>query len=96
MIDWEDLGPYLRNKNFPKYGIFLGIQQTIQIFISEEIQQKLMTKFFNKSERRNDERMDARTGRAKGLKEKQTLFYRTLSAIAGGPSREYVSYFDLC
>ena len=55
-----------------------------------------MTKFFNKSERRNDERMDARTGRAKGLKEKQTLFYRTLSAIARGPSREYVSYFDLC
>ena len=56
-----------------------------------------MTKFFNKSERQKDERMDATTeGRAKGLKEKQTLFYRTLSATARGPNREYVSYFDLC
>ena len=27
LIGWRDFGPYLRNKNFPKYGICAGTQQ---------------------------------------------------------------------
>ena len=29
LIDWEHFGPYLRNKNFPKYGICAGNHQII-------------------------------------------------------------------
>ena len=47
LIGWEHFDPYLRNQNFPKYGICAGTQQIIQSFIIEQIQQKLMTKCFN-------------------------------------------------
>ena len=38
LTSWEYFGPYLRNKNFPKYGICAGSQQMILIFIIEQIQ----------------------------------------------------------
>ena len=38
MTGGEHFGPYLRNKNFPKYGICAGSQQIIKIFIIEQIQ----------------------------------------------------------
>ena len=37
LIGWEHLGPYLKNKSFPKYGICAQTQQIIQIFIIEQI-----------------------------------------------------------
>ena len=37
LIGWEHFGPYLRNQNFPKYGICAGTQQILQIFIIEQI-----------------------------------------------------------
>ena len=48
LIGWEHYGPYLRNKNFPKYGTCAGTQQTIKIFIIKQIQWKFIIKFFNK------------------------------------------------
>ena len=48
LIGWEHFGPYLRNKNFPKYGIYAGAKQIISIFIIEQIQYKSTAKFFNK------------------------------------------------
>ena len=39
---------YLRNKNFPKYGICAETQQIIYVFIIEQIKYKLKTNFFNK------------------------------------------------
>ena len=38
LIGLENFGPYLRNQNFPKYGIGAGKQQIIFIFIIEHIQ----------------------------------------------------------
>ena len=48
LIGWKHFGPYLRNKNFPKYGVFAGTQQIIWIFVTDEIQQKIITKFSDK------------------------------------------------
>ena len=38
LFGWEQSGPYLRNKTFPKYGICAGIQQIIYVFIIKQIQ----------------------------------------------------------
>ena len=46
-LDWEHLGSYLRNKNFPKHAICIGKLQITYIFITQQIQQKLKTNFFN-------------------------------------------------
>ena len=35
MIGWERFGPYIRNKVFPKFEIYAGTQQVMQMFIIE-------------------------------------------------------------
>ena len=38
LIGWENFCLYLRNKNFPKYGICAGTEQIILTFIIEQTQ----------------------------------------------------------
>ena len=44
LVAWEHFGLYLRNKNFPKYGICAGIY----VFIITKTHKKLVPKSFNK------------------------------------------------
>ena len=38
LIGWEYFGPYIKNKNFPKYGIYAGMQKILEVFIIEQSQ----------------------------------------------------------
>ena len=48
LIGWEHFDPYLRNKNFPKYGICAGTQQSNINFHYRTNSEKINDKFFNK------------------------------------------------
>ena len=37
LIGWEDFSPYLRNKNFPKYGICVGTHRRVAKSISGRV-----------------------------------------------------------
>ena len=86
LIGWEHFVPYVRNKNFPKYGLCTGTQQKnlkIQFHKIARTDRKTDGRTDGRIERGADGRMDGRTDRP--------YFIGAIRATPGGPQLTQVN-----